>query len=174
MTEEELVVAIQQKEQEKIESKLEEKKAYRDCLLKCAEQRSSFKRLVYFYTHYVVLLTSFCLLFVLYFLLVLLVFFVVKNSFQALGAVSIVLPGFAFLVTTLVLLRSKYPFYGLSYEGIYEELQWANREIKELEERMTKNELSTAVTTNRRSQKVFSRDTPSKNYESSKEKVQKK
>lgn len=53
MTEEELVAAFQRKEQEKIENKLEEKKAYRGCLLKCAEQGSSFKRRMYFYTHYV-------------------------------------------------------------------------------------------------------------------------
>lgn len=53
MTEEELVAVLQRKEQEKIENKLEEKKAYRDCLLKCAEQGSSFKRRMHFYTHYV-------------------------------------------------------------------------------------------------------------------------
>lgn len=135
MTEEELLAAIQQKEQEKIENKLEEKKVYRDCLLKCAEQRSSFKRGVYFYTHYVGLLSSLCFLFILYFLLGFTAFLVVKNSFQVLGAVSIIIPGFTFVLATIVLLRSKCPTFGFSYEGIYEEIQWTNRELKGLEEK---------------------------------------
>lgn len=135
MTEEELLATIQQKEQEKIENKLEEKKVYRDCLLKCAEQRSSFKRGVYFYTHYVGLISTLCFLFVLYFLLGFIAYLVVKNSFQALGVVSLIIPGFTFVLVTIVLLRSEYPSFGFSYEGIYEEIKWINREIKELEEK---------------------------------------
>lgn len=145
MTEEALLATIQQKEQEKIENMLEEKKAYRACLLKCVEKRSSFKRGVYFYTHYVGLISTLCFLFVLYFLLGFFAFLVIKNSFQelvdlSLGALSIMVSGFAFLSATIVLLRSECPSFGFSDKGIYEEIQWINREIKGLEKQKGKQE----------------------------------
>lgn len=133
MTEEELFATIQQKEQEKIENKLEERKAYRDSLLKCTEQRSSFKRGLYFFIHYVGLLYYLCFMAPLYFLLGILAFLLVKNSFHEFVAVILMIDGFVFVFSTIVFLRSKGPSFGFSDEGIYEEIRWISREIKALE-----------------------------------------
>ncbi|KAJ85611.1 hypothetical protein [Enterococcus faecalis] len=134
MTEERLLKIIQQKELEERQKKYEGKRKYRECLLKCVEKSSSnLKRRLIFIEEYFPKKTSLFLVFLWIFLFGLIGYLVTTSSLlHSLCGLAVTLSAGGCAIVICVIFNDL-PCWGFTDKGIYEEIQWVNKEIESFE-----------------------------------------